>query len=135
MKPSASVPYNGYSFYSSNTEGQSNRFMRRSLYCQPILALVVILGCFCISSFAVSGGNSKAVASSSLPSAPEPSLTLSTHSFVRHPAHVTVPQLDAAPKLSDFLVTPPASPAARQMLRVRHFIQRNPEDGKPSTEQ
>ncbi|MHB1488407.1 MAG: carbohydrate binding family 9 domain-containing protein [Acidimicrobiales bacterium] len=42
--------------------------------------------------------------------------------------------LNAAPRLSDFLVSPPASPAARQMLRINHFVQRYPDDGKPSTE-
>jgi hypothetical protein len=108
--------------------------MRRSLWNQLILAFVVFYGCLCPYAFAIDGGNSAAV-ESPLPSAPEPSLNFSTHGFVRHPAHVTVPALDAAPKLSDFLVAPTTSPTARQMLRVSHFVQRNPEDGKPSTEQ
>lgn len=49
-------------------------------------------------------------------------------------AHVVIPKLEAAPKLSDFLTTPLRSPLARQMLEVSNFIQRFPKDGKPATE-
>lgn len=51
-----------------------------------------------------------------------------------NPAHVSIPRLDGAPKLSDFLVSPPRSHVAQEMFSVSNFIQRNPEDGKPATE-
>ncbi len=73
-------------------------------------------------------------AAGSLPSAPGLSLSLHTHGYVRHPPHVTIPQLDAAPTLSDFLVTRPRSNLAREMLRISHFVQWYPDDGKPSSE-
>ena len=107
--------------------------MRRSVCSLPILALAVILVCECTRAFASDGGDAGAK-SSSLPSAPEPSLHVSTQHSVRHTAHVTVPMLDGEPKFRDFLVSPPASPAARQMLRISHFVERYPDDGKPSTE-
>ncbi len=106
----------------------------RSCVCrQVLLALMVLLVCYGGSARAADGGDSEPV-SSSLPSAPEPSLSVHTHAFVRHPAHVIVPMLDAEPKLADFLVSPPASKAARQMLRIGHFVERYPDDGKPATE-
>ncbi len=97
------------------------------------MPLLVILLCCCTRTFA-SDSADKEVTSSSLPSAPEPSQHAATQHSVRHAAHVTVPMLDAEPKLSDFLVSPLASRAARQMLRINHFVQRYPDDGKPSTE-
>ncbi|MGH9616517.1 MAG: DUF5916 domain-containing protein [Acidobacteriaceae bacterium] len=45
-----------------------------------------------------------------------------------------MPELDTAPTLKDFLTVPTHSNVAREMLRISHFIQRNPEDGKPPTE-
>ena len=106
----------------------------RSCVCrQVLLALMVLLVCYGGSARAADGGDSEPV-SSSLPSAPEPSLSVHTHAFVRHPAHVIVPMLDAEPKLADFLVSPPASKAARQMLRIGNFVERYPKDGKPATE-
>ena len=51
-----------------------------------------------------------------------------------HSAHVLIPNLENAPKLADFMVTPLRSNAARQMLRISNFIQRFPKDGKPVTE-
>ena len=48
--------------------------------------------------------------------------------------HVVVPSLSEAPKLADFLVSPPKSPVVRRMLRVSDFIERYPDDGTPTTE-
>ncbi len=48
--------------------------------------------------------------------------------------HVVVPSLSAAPKLADFLVSPPNSPVVRRMLRISDFIERYPDDGSPTTE-
>ncbi len=71
-----------------------------------------------------------------LPSAPQPSLASMPElpPAVIHSARVTIPRLDAEPRLSDFLATPLRAQAARQMLRVSDFIQRYPADGKPVTE-
>ena len=107
--------------------------MRGCVCRQLLLALIVLLVCYGGSARASDGGDSEPI-SSSLPSAPEPSLSIRTHAFVRHPAHVIVPMLDAEPKLADFLVSPPASKASRQMLRISHFVERYPDDGKPPTE-
>ncbi len=107
--------------------------MRRNLFTHRILPLLVVLVCCCTRTFASDGADKEAM-SSSLPSAPKPSLHVSTQHSVRHTAHITVPMLDGEPKLSDFLVSPLASHAARQMLRINHFVQRYPDDGKPSTE-
>ncbi len=46
---------------------------------------------------------------------------------------IVIPRLDAQPKLADFLADPVSS-SASQMLRITHFVQRYPEDGKPSSE-
>ncbi|MDR5729352.1 MAG: carbohydrate binding family 9 domain-containing protein, partial [Terriglobia bacterium] len=48
--------------------------------------------------------------------------------------HVVVPSLPAAPKLADFLVSPPKSSVVRRMLRISDFIERYPDDGTPTTE-
>ena len=70
-----------------------------------------------------------------LPSAPAVSLDLSGKPYVlRQHAQISIPALDAAPKLADFLKTPLQSRPAQQMLRISNFIQRYPNDGKPSTE-
>ncbi len=101
------------------------------------MALAVFWLCLCFSALAANSGGTPAgdpLAADSLPSAPELSLNLPTHGYVRHPPHVTVPQLDSAPTLADFLVTQPRPNVVREMLRVSHFVQRNPEDGKPSSE-
>ncbi len=54
--------------------------------------------------------------------------------IVQQQAHVTIPRLSSEPALSDFLVTPLRSSAARDMLRVNNFIQRYPRDGSAITE-
>jgi Domain of unknown function (DUF5916) len=71
-----------------------------------------------------------------LPSAPTPSLVNfpDLHPAVTHSTHVTIPRLDAEPRLNDFLANPLRAPAVKQMLRVDDFIQRYPADGKPVTE-
>src|SRR5487761_1197604 len=75
----------------------------------------------------------------SLPNAPGVSASIAPGPLHRpalqyRPPHVTIPHLDAAPKLDEFLAGPLRSKTARQMLRVSNFIQRYPEDGKPATE-
>jgi hypothetical protein len=47
---------------------------------------------------------------------------------------VHIPRLTDAPKLSDFLSGEPRSRAAREMLRISHFLERYPEDGLPVSE-
>jgi hypothetical protein len=46
---------------------------------------------------------------------------------------IVIPRLDAMPKLADFLADPVRSTASH-MLRITHFVQRYPEDGKPPSE-
>jgi hypothetical protein len=46
---------------------------------------------------------------------------------------IVIPRLDAQPKLTDFLADPVRS-SASQMLRITHFVQHYPEDGKPPSE-
>ncbi|CAN5541736.1 DUF5916 domain-containing protein [soil metagenome] len=45
-----------------------------------------------------------------------------------------VPQLSVAPKLEDFVSGNPTSPAAQAMQQLTGFIQQDPEDGAPITE-
>lgn len=102
-----------------------------------LTVLVVFLLGFFLRAYAANGSTAPradALAVGSLPSAPEVSLHLPTHGYVRRPPHVTIPQLDTAPTLSDFLVSQTSSHVARQMLRINHFVERYPDDGKPSTE-
>lgn len=49
--------------------------------------------------------------------------------MMRRNGPLMIPRLDTAPRLEDFLSARPGSAAARQMLRVSHFIQRSPQDG------
>ena len=107
--------------------------MGRNLCRHVIFPLLVILVCCCTRTLASDSADNGGM-SSSLPSAPEPALHASAQQSVRHTAHVIVPMLDGEPKLSDFLVSPPSSQMARQMLRISHFVERYPDDGKPSTE-
>ncbi len=110
--------------------------MRRGSY-TLLLALFGLMQCLpLVASSSAEKGLAKAdpTLPASLPSAPEASLDLDVHAYIRHPAHVLIPQLDAEPKLSDFMVAPVRSSTARQMLEIRNFTQRYPDDGKPSTE-
>jgi len=50
-----------------------------------------------------------------------------------HAGHVLIPQLNAAPRLEDFLGTALGG-GARQMLRINTFVQRYPDDGKLANE-
>src|SRR6185437_2028067 len=47
---------------------------------------------------------------------------------------LAMPRLNAAPKLSDFAGMEPATPLARQMLKVGNFTQKDPHDGAPVSE-
>ncbi len=49
-------------------------------------------------------------------------------------AHVTIPHLESAPVLHDFLTDPVSAPAASKMLRISNFIQRYPTEGAAITE-
>ncbi|MGC8550495.1 MAG: carbohydrate binding family 9 domain-containing protein [Acidobacteriaceae bacterium] len=49
--------------------------------------------------------------------------------LIPHPVHYVIPELAIPPKLSDFLAIQDHSPVAAQMLRVRHFVERYPDDG------
>lgn len=116
--------------------------MRRSRVAVWSAALLCLLRCACIPAHAATRGNliiANTVASKPLPNAPTLSTALNPNpghkpALPYSPPHVTIPHLDAAPKLDDFLVAPLRSPVARQMLRVSNFIQRYPEDGMPATE-
>src|SRR6478752_2969930 len=44
---------------------------------------------------------------------------------------LTIPRLQAAPKLADFEGMQPASSLARQMLKINRFTQKEPRDGAP----
>ena len=50
-----------------------------------------------------------------------------------HRQTIIVPRLNTQPRLSDFLAEPVGSTASH-MLRITNFIERSPEDGKPSSE-
>ena len=49
-------------------------------------------------------------------------------------ARVTIPRLQHAPKIEDFVDMEPASSLAKQMLRITNFIARLPVDDVPSSE-
>ena len=53
---------------------------------------------------------------------------------VRRQETIVIPRLDADPKIADFLASTVDAPAATQMLRVDHFVERYPEDGSAPTE-
>ena len=61
------------------------------------------------------------------PSLPAPNLTAAVSSL-------TIPRLQAAPKLGDFEGMEPASDLARKMLKIDRFIQQEPHDGAPSSQ-
>jgi hypothetical protein len=65
--------------------------------------------------------------SSALPKKRNADGQLLTHQM----SSLAVPRLAAAPKLADFEGMETATPLAKSMLRVSHFIQRNPKDGAP----
>lgn len=48
---------------------------------------------------------------------------------------LTIPRVTARPKLEDFLEMKPASEAAQQMTRADNFVQRDPRDGEPASQQ
>jgi hypothetical protein len=48
---------------------------------------------------------------------------------------LTIPRLTARPRIEDFLDMKPAGDAARQMTRAEGFIQREPRDGEPASQQ
>ena len=50
------------------------------------------------------------------------------------PISLTIPRLEHAPSLDDFLSMQPAGETASQMVRVTGFVQRNPHDGEAVTE-
>jgi len=52
----------------------------------------------------------------------------------REVSSLSIPRLQAAPKLADFAGMEPASPLARQMLKVGNFTQKDPHDGAPVSE-
>ncbi|MBZ5504985.1 MAG: carbohydrate binding family 9 domain-containing protein [Acidobacteriia bacterium] len=58
------------------------------------------------------------------PSLPAPNLTAEISSL-------TIPRLQAAPKLGDFEGMEPASDLARKMLKIARFTQKEPHDGAP----
>ena len=68
--------------------------------------------------------NGAAVSSASADSGAGGSVMLAPHA-----EPIAIPRLDTAPQLSDFLAGSDTSATARQMLRVKTFIQRYPEDG------
>lgn len=49
--------------------------------------------------------------------------------LIPHPIHYVIPRLAAAPTLGDFLAIPDASAEGADMLRVKHFVERYPDDG------
>ena len=59
------------------------------------------------------------------PSLPAPNLNSSAIGLLN------IPRLQAAPRLSDFEGMEPASDLARKMLKVDHFLQKEPRDGAP----
>src|SRR6185437_764534 len=47
---------------------------------------------------------------------------------------LSIPRLSQAPALEDFLTMHPSGPAAEHMAEVSRFLQRDPNDGAPSTQ-
>jgi hypothetical protein len=105
--------------------------LRRAFYIFLLLTGFFRIACLPQTLWAASG----AAKTAELPSAPKVALNLSGQPYIqRRHARIIIPELDAAPKLADFLTKPLASRPAKQMLRISNFIQRYPNDGKPSTE-
>ena len=55
----------------------------------------------------------------------------SNPTLTRESSALSIPRLQAAPRLADFAGMEPASPLARQMLKVGSFTQKEPHDGAP----
>lgn len=85
----------------------------------PLLCLAALQGSHAFAAAGLPGGafpgNSRS-AGVSLVSRPE--------------GTILIPRLDAAPTLSEFLVSPVRGQAAREMLRIDKFVERYPDDGK-----
>ena len=97
----------------------------------PVLLLCLLAGSVCCAFARTLPDISKVGA---LPSAPTPSITASASLAATQQSHVTIPRLESEPTLSDFLVNPVHSQAARAMLRISNFVERYPKDGAPVTE-
>ena len=57
-----------------------------------------------------------------------------TPDSIRSRPPLSIPKLPAAPRLEDFLTGAPATPASQAMQQLTGFIQQDPEDGAPVTE-
>src|SRR5262249_9772277 len=79
--------------------------------------------CVCIAFSAIHAGAQSATAEKQAP-VPE------KETFAR----VQIPRLERAPSMEDFTEMQPASPVAKQMLRITNFIARLPVDDVPSSE-
>lgn len=102
-----------------------------------IAFLLALLQCTGIAAFAANSNRRpllEPVSVDSLPTAPGLSPDFYVRQSIGGRRHVTIPRLTVEPKFADFLTGRPGSAAARSMLRISDFIQRNPDDGKPPTE-
>jgi Domain of unknown function (DUF5916) len=106
---------------------------KAQLLLKPAAIVIVLLALAALPSHAFAGANTNGRGSA----APNISAEASTHTqihsdhavFLVHPNPIIIPRLESEPKMSDFLVSPVRSAAARQMLRINRFIERYPDDG------
>jgi len=68
------------------------------------------------------------------PSATKPNATQAEGESQIGPPAVTIPRLERAPRLEDFLSMKPVGEIAAQMAKVTGFTQRNPHDGESVSE-
>src|ERR1700744_5219290 len=113
------------------------------MHSRPLRPLFVLMLCLLTSGLwhACAAMASDLPGAGGLPSAPTPSVPdsaaksdASSVTLLSHSDRVTIiPRLDVAPKLDDFLTSPEHSQAAKEMLRISHFIERYPNDGGSRT--
>jgi hypothetical protein len=91
--------------------------------------LIILIGLIVAELALLSSPSSAAGQTKNARLTPKPNPTL-THEL----SSLSIPRLQTAPKLADFAGMEPASPLARQMLKVGHFTQKEPHDGEPVSE-
>jgi len=105
-------------------------YRRPSADWKPLLRKPAIILQFIVAALALFSASSSAAGqteTANLTPKPNPALAHELSSL-------TIPRLQASPKLADFAGMEPATPLARQMLKVGHFTQKEPHDGTPVSE-
>ena len=102
-----------------------SRADRKALVRKPLLIVIPSI----LAALALLSPSSAAGQTKSARLTPKPNPTLAGEA-----SSLSIPRLQAAPKLADFAGMETATPLARQMLKVGKFTQKDPHDGAPVSE-